>query len=374
MYWPIFFFLVSLLGLIIASYTDLKERIVRNKLSYSLIALGLVGHAVFAFLESDPMIFVYSAGSAVVGFGFAYLLWKMGVWAGGDVKLFTGIAALNPFNPNILLYFGVSLFGLNQTISLPIFFLSFFMFSVFAALPYGILISVHGLLTRSDERKKLVQDLIGKAGQTIQGSAAIVGIAWLLSVLGITEWMVLPLLIVMGLIRAKRIKILLVAGLLIASLYSNPIDNGVLLLTLFGLFFGLYILINLYSVSKQFLKTEKRISELEEGDIIAESFVESNGQVQRIVPLEIKRIIKYFTNNRLQELLQYLQPKGRMIASSRKARGVTDEELEELNRLVKERKIQNSVLVKLSAPFVPAMLIAYLALNIGGDVLWLMVF
>ncbi len=30
-------------------------------------------------------------------FVLGYIFWKMGAWAGGDVKLFTGLAALIPF-------------------------------------------------------------------------------------------------------------------------------------------------------------------------------------------------------------------------------------------------------------------------------------
>ncbi len=63
-------------------------------------------------------------------------------------------------------------------------------------------------------------------------------------------------------------------------------------------------------------------------------------------------------------------PKGKEIVSSRKARGVTPGEINELQKLVKEGKLEDKIELKLSAPFVPAILIAYLALNVCGDLLW----
>ena len=368
--WPAFFFLVSVIGLAIASYTDLRERIVSNKLSYPLIAIGIGGYALVAILEANPMPLLNSVIATAGGFAFAYALWKMGVWAGGDVKLLTGIAALNPMNLNILAAFGISLWGLNQSIALPIFFLSMFVFSVLAMLPYGLLIALHGLAKRREERKMLVQDSLQKAKQTVQLVMAVAGISWLLTLFGITQWAVLPILVALGLVKSARARIPLIGGVFGASVFFSPLESVESAAMLFAIFFGLYLLLKLYAVSKNLLRETKKITELEEGEIIAESFFEHNGKVQRMAQLETKRIINYLAANKLQELLEYLRPSGREIASSRKARGVTEEEIEELKTLVKEKKVEDRIEIKLSAPFVPAMLIAYLALNIVGDALW----
>ena len=101
--------------------------------------------------------------------------------------------------------------------------------------------------------------------------------------------------------------------LLALSVFYSPIESATNFVMLFALFFGLYLLIKLYFVSKQVLREKKKISELNEGDIIAESFIEKPGIVQRAPPLEIKRIMNYFTNNKLQELKEYLQPHGTAI-------------------------------------------------------------
>ena len=374
MLWLALFFGVSLIGLLIASYTDLKQRMVYNKLSYPLIAIGLVGHLAWAVIESNPMIFAYSALATIFGFAFAYLLWKLGVWAGGDVKLFTGLAALNPINPNIASFLGFSIAGITQAIQLPAFPISLFIFSVFAMLPYGILISIHGLTKREKERKELYLDARKKVKQTIQLGLAVVGFAWILAFFGITQWLIIPILLVLGLIKNTKIRVGVEVIVFAIALFNKPLESVTEFAILFALFFGLYVLIKLYSVSKKMLRERKKITELEDGDIIADSFIERQGQIVKAQPLEIKRIINYLTSNNLQGLREYLKPNGRVIASSRMARGVVEKEMEELKELVKEKKIEDEIEVKLSAPFVPALLIAYLALNVVGDAIWILIF
>ena len=94
--------IVSIIGLLIATYTDLKERIVPNKLNYSLAILGLIifgGHSV---IFNEPSFFLFSFIGMCWGFFFGWILWKIGIFAGGDVKLFMGLGALNPLTPALL--------------------------------------------------------------------------------------------------------------------------------------------------------------------------------------------------------------------------------------------------------------------------------
>ncbi len=358
--WNQILVLISIAGLGIATYTDLKQRMVRNWLTYSLIAGGLAGNLVLAIIESRPEIFILSAIATVFGFGFAYLLWKMGVWAGGDVKLFTGLAALNPVAP---LAFGwISLFPI-----------ALFVFSIFAVLPYGIIIALHGLMKRNEERKKVIKDSAVKVKQTIQIGLAIVGLSWILGMFNIPALAIIPILIVFGMIKNAKAMWAIATLLFAASAFNAPIASITNFVVIFALFFGFYLFIKLYTVSKIILREEKKISELEEGDIPVESIIELDGNVKRVAPLEIKTIINYLANNKVQELLQLLQSKGRVIANNKRARGLTDEEIEELNGLVKSKKLSNLLQVKLSAPFVPALLIAYITLYLIGDFVWALV-
>ena len=68
---------------IAASYTDLKERRVPNKLTlvFAVAALGLA-------LASGKLTPAFAACVAIA-FAFAYLAYRAGAWAGGDAKFFT---------------------------------------------------------------------------------------------------------------------------------------------------------------------------------------------------------------------------------------------------------------------------------------------
>jgi len=59
-----------------------------------------------------------------------------------------------------------------------------------------------------------------------------------------------------------------------------------------------------------------------------------------------------------------------MVVSSLAARGVTDEEMALLKGAVERKEIEDAITIKLSAPFVPAVLIGYLALQLVGDLVW----
>ena len=62
--------------------------------------------------------------------------------------------------------------------------------------------------------------------------------------------------------------------------------------------------------------------------------------------------------------------RGKIIASARNAGGVSEKEIVELKKLVKQGKLKNEICIKMSVPFVPAVLIAFIVLSIAGDILW----
>lgn len=87
---------VALGAACIAVYTDLKARIIPNRLTYPLIVFGVVFHLGLGIWQWDLWTAVAGALGAAVSFGIAYVLWLTGGWAGGDVKFFTALGALLP--------------------------------------------------------------------------------------------------------------------------------------------------------------------------------------------------------------------------------------------------------------------------------------
>ena len=80
---------ILLLFLIITSYTDIKERIVPDKLVYAFIAIGLL----LNLYEQD--FFSIGLGAAIFILGLA--AYYTGVFGGGDIKAFAGIVLILPF-------------------------------------------------------------------------------------------------------------------------------------------------------------------------------------------------------------------------------------------------------------------------------------
>jgi len=87
---------ILVIGTGIAAYTDYKTGIVPDKLSHFMIASG----AILAPIVYSDLIFVYGVAAAVFGLGF--FLYSFGQIGGGDVKLFTAIALLVPYYPEVM--------------------------------------------------------------------------------------------------------------------------------------------------------------------------------------------------------------------------------------------------------------------------------
>ncbi len=322
MLFSLLLFFISLAGLLIATYTDLKERIVPNALSYSLIGLGLLLHIACAFISSDYWIalncFIATAGA----FLFSLALYKAGVWAGGDVKLFTCIAALNPLNPFIAGKLGLYSMKILEPVPLPLFPLTLFVFTLFSMLPVTVFI----VLKRS------------------QGEKAF---------------------------RELAIELALTVALAVAWLAFYATQFGLLLFLAFSAFL-LYFAVKLMLASRVFLRKTIRITEAVEGMIPAETISVADGKAERErgeALLDMKSFINHIKQYKIA-VSERTAKKRKVLADSRMARGLEKEEINALRKLVREGKLEDFIQVKESAPMVPAILVAYLSLNLLGDLLW----
>ena len=85
---------VAVAGACVAIYTDMRWRIIPNKLNFPMIAFGVIFYLVLGFYNWDFMMAISGALGAAICFVIGYALWLTGGWAGGDVKLFTALGAL----------------------------------------------------------------------------------------------------------------------------------------------------------------------------------------------------------------------------------------------------------------------------------------
>jgi len=118
--------LISLLGLIVGSYTDLRTREVPDWINYGLMFSGFGIALLMSTIERNIMYLVYSG----LGFGVLWLvalaMYYTGQWGGGDSKMIMGIGALMGLN-----------FAEFQT-GLP-FVIAFMIYTIFIGALYGLI-------------------------------------------------------------------------------------------------------------------------------------------------------------------------------------------------------------------------------------------
>jgi prepilin signal peptidase PulO-like enzyme (type II secretory pathway) len=83
----------------VAVYTDVwRDRIIPDALTLPMIAVGISFHLLLGLWERDPYLALSGVLGASLAFSLSYLLWYLGGWAGGDVKLLTAFGALLPIH------------------------------------------------------------------------------------------------------------------------------------------------------------------------------------------------------------------------------------------------------------------------------------
>lgn len=83
---------VILLILLIADCYDLKFGIIPNKLSLVLLVYGMAFNLILSILFDDSFILLFSiALTALIGI-MSFILWYIGFWGGGDLKVFIGLS------------------------------------------------------------------------------------------------------------------------------------------------------------------------------------------------------------------------------------------------------------------------------------------
>jgi Flp pilus assembly protein protease CpaA len=85
---------ITLIGLIIASITDLKTREVPDWLSYGLIGIGIGLNLLFAIIYWNYWFIVNSLIGLLLFLIIAFIMFYAGQWGGGDSKVLMGLGAL----------------------------------------------------------------------------------------------------------------------------------------------------------------------------------------------------------------------------------------------------------------------------------------
>jgi len=135
-----FLFVLALVWIAIASYTDLKKREVPNWISFSLPIFALAYRAFYSILNWEINFFLCGLIGYLIFIVLGYLFYYGRIFAGGDAKLLMGLGAILPFGSSWLFNFETG-------------FTFFFLFFVVGAV-YGVFWSVGLMIWRFEEFKK----------------------------------------------------------------------------------------------------------------------------------------------------------------------------------------------------------------------------
>ncbi len=374
-YIPLITTIIAIIACLYASYTDLKRGIIPNKLTFPLIAIGIILNGVYAFMIGDLWFIVICLVVTGVIFALGYLFWKMGAWAGGDVKLFTALAALLPFYPALISYqiLGVS-FPLEASYSFP---LTLIINSILSILPF-LLIYVFYIVVKTkphlmneliapvkDYKKNIVLTLVITSAVTIT-----------LFITQTTQFQIiiisLILIYILSMLISKlpnQVKAVFVSLFTVAALFYN---FQVTIISIVFLFISIMIIEVirklLTTVSKEALQNDYPLDELKEGMIPAYNLYQRDDEIYVDDKSFTNKLMESFTKR--DPSLLTTPPGKRLIGTL--AAGLTCDDIKLLKKLNSESKISSKFRIKKGVPFAPSILIGLLISLFIGDLAYIL--
>ena len=290
---------------------DLKKRIVPDWLNYGAIAVAFGSAAWLGVLSLE-----FAAGVAAA-FVFAYAVYRLGAWAGGDVKFFTGATA----------FFLLAVPTAGWTV-----FATLFFNSVLLAIPVVIALHAKGLLNLRKELALLAVPALQKAAKTgLLGAAAGIVFVNATGFLAgaVNKWVAYATVFLAALavpLPLWAAAIVFAAGALLdwqRALY--------LLVLAFATGFVAFCLVKAFGlVSAKLLRKTIAAKELREGMIPAKTVLLREGKPVVWEGPSFEGVLKAAKKLDAQGIRGLLAPQGRVLADARKARGLTEAEIKEL--------------------------------------------
>lgn len=324
-----------------AAVFDLRLRIIPDWLNYSFLLSGVALN--YYFIDEFSVVPVLAA--VVAWLSFAYVVYRLGGWAGGDVKFFT---ALSPF--------GV-LYGLEWHS-----FLGVFLWSAFLLVPILCVVYFRELWALRKDVQALAGPAVISAASSATASYAVIKILWLASAFFEGNVVVIAAMVVAFILLKPPVW--LSVALFAAAVAFLGLDSG-LLVFLFALAFAFYLLPRLFGlISAKILRYNTRVKDLREGDVPAETIAVVKGKLVRANPLDwrsmlSKALAEVKAGRGIVDVLASLRRGfvgGRVVADALAARGLSAVEIKDLKRAGVK-----SLAVKRMLPFAPVLAAGFLA-------------
>lgn len=338
---------ILIIGVTIASYTDIKYLTVSNKLTSLMFTSGIILGSIF-YLNNSIMNLIFYYLSIICVFIFVYLLWRIGLWAGGDVKLFTAISTLFCIDYLDIIpkfYINNHIFPYNEyIIHIPTF--NLIVNSVFAILPIILFIVIYDIIKN---KPHLIKSIFKKSDiNNMIISLNTLTLYFIFNSICHIDNLILNIssLIILSVInneiskRSRHILLIITIIIICKVIYLNIISTY-----LFELICVCFIILikNIFkeNLIKEALSYEVNVNQLEESMILSDKLLFYNGE--------------YFYENRTlkNRLLNY---KKYEVILEQKAGGLSLVDIEILKRLEKNNHIDKAIKIKKSLPFVPFIL------------------
>lgn len=358
--WSILLF--AFLFLLIASYSDLKKREISNKLILFFLVYGILYNLIFALVFKNYGLLLTLLYSLLISIIVFITLWKLGVIAGGDTKLFIAISALLPTMQNTLHLFNV---GLGKIQFLPIFPIILFVISAFMVLPWILIYSKY-LLFKKKHYKDLTNQIISRKNLLLTLDSILVAILVVLVTSLFNFFNVFYILIAFFILAHLifRIKIksnfyYVIIGLYLIVLvilfslnkFNSSLLNTIITTSILVIIYSVF-LIYLRFIKEKVLIETKEIAKLKEGDV----------PIYNYYLIDKKIIIKkpnFIT--KIKEMANGSYYKDLKVDSS-KACGLSKKDITFLKAMYNNRLIDNTIYLKKTVAFTPAALLAFILL------------
>jgi len=358
-----FNYLVVFLAVLYAAYTDFTKREVNNWLTFGLIAFGLIYHLIVSIVTSNYYLILYVFLFSVLVFCISYLLWKLGIFAGGDAKLYTGIAASIPYST-------FSVFGSYP--SSYTFVLSLFVLTLFVVFPYGALIGLLEIIKRKDLLEYIYKEFVVKSFSILESALIIVCLYLVLSFFKLPTILILPLSIISGFIP-KILKIPFIVVLFPIAMYIDFVNNLKIIIVLILISYFIWFIFKLFFLTRSgLLNYFVYAKDLKEGDLLAHPLMKNDDG--KLVPYtgkmfkDLLAVLKKPNKVEYERIMkEHKEAKANIVVDNSLAAGLSKENILYIRKnIYKDEKIE----LKKTTALVPAVFIAYCVMLVFGDVIW----
>lgn len=321
---------------LVGSIYDLRERRIPNAVNYAGIAAG----AAVAFF--DNTLGVGFAIAVVLSFAFAYVLYRMGAWAGGDAKFFTGLSS----------------FAAATGTQSPILPLELFLLSALFLIPVIVVLYSGVVWRQRNEIRASATDALRSGAE----SALLAPICFASLSLASSPILAIGLIVLLALIRVP-----LIVGVVLFAL-SFLLVGPMTVVGVYAASLVAVLLIRILSSSFAVLRTHAfreavAIGKLKPGDVPDSFLVRAGSGVSVVAAGSLKRALSVALSG--GNAFSVLARPVNAIAGPDRAAGLSQDAVAELKR----RGVKQVVLRK-TLPFAPVLAAGFVAL-VSGVALWL---